>query len=191
MDLLPPRGSNRVTQWQTSRVSQPKGSRDHPNDIARGTSDFVGADTAKGKPWNKNLCHSSHHGDFPTDQLSKKQVNPYQSPPAKKRRLKSNPCKSHMNWQFPYAKSPQSNLVCYAIVWQIHVPTIIKTTHDAPSTGTAFVFKTAEVCSSTIPISLSCACRCVTILKRKPHKAKKGKWNTHEINHTDCRNLRM
>ena len=97
MDLLPPRGSNRVTQWQTSRVSQPKGSRDHPNDIARGTSDFVGADTAKGKPWNKSLCHSSHHGDFPTYQLSKKQVNPYQSPPAKKRRLKSNPCKSHMN----------------------------------------------------------------------------------------------
>lgn len=191
MDLLPPRGSNRVTQWQTARVSQPKGSRDHPNDIARGTSDFVGADAANGKPRNKNLCHSSHHGTFQLINCQKNKWTLSISTCQKKDVSSPSDVKSHMNWQFPYAKSPQSNLVCHAIVWQIHVPTIIKTTHDSPTTGTAFVFKTAEVCSSTIPISLSCACRCVTILKRKLHKAKKGKWNTQEMNHTDCRNLRM
>lgn len=184
-------GSNRVTQWQASRVSQPKGSRDHPNDIAKGTSDFVGAILGQMETsWTKLCATQAIMGIFQLIHYQKKQVNPIDLH-LQTKKIKSHPCKSHMNWQFPYAKSPQSNLVCYAIVWQIHVPTIIKTTHDLPSTGTAFVFKTAEVCSSTIPISLSCACRCVTILKRKLYKAKKGKWNTQEMNHKDCRNLRM
>lgn len=51
-------------------------------------------------------------------------------------------------------EKPQGNLICHAIVRQVHVPTIVVTAHDPPSTAAALVVKAMEIAGTPIPVGL-------------------------------------